>query len=220
MSNPFPPDPNGPQQPNQGWNQQPGQPQQPQQAWGQQPGQPPQGGFPPGGYPQGGQPGFYGGPPPPPPRKSKAKWIVIGVVVLVVAVIGAVVGTGVFNKDAVDKANVGDCITGTKNKSPKVVSCSKSDAAFKVVAKFTDTSDTEKCNTEEIARKGSVLGLYRKGSDKGLLCVTVTDHTTPESFSGVPGASTTFTPSVIAQIQKIMADGKVSDEELEELGGS
>ncbi|WP_406297651.1 hypothetical protein OG948_18760 [Embleya sp. NBC_00888] len=220
MSNPFPPDPNGPQQPNQGWNQQPGQPQQPQQGWGQQPGQPQQGGFPPGGYPQGGQPGFYGGPPPPPPRKSKVKWIVIGAVVVVALVIAGVIGTGVLNKNAVDKAKVGDCITGTKNKNPKVVSCSKSDAAFKVVAKFTDTSDTEKCNAEEIARKGSVLGLYRKGSDKGLLCVTVTDHTTPESFSGVPGASTTFTPSVIAQIQKIMADGKVDDAELQELGGS
>ncbi|WP_020557162.1 LppU/SCO3897 family protein [Embleya scabrispora] len=215
MSNPFPPGPNGPQQPNQGWNQ------QPQQGWGQQPGQPqpPQGGFPPpAGFPQGGQPGFYGGPPPPPPRSSKIKKIVIPLVVLVVLAIAVVVVKGVFNKDAVDKAKVGDCITGTKDKSPKVVSCSKSDAAFKVVAKFTDTSDTDKCEADEIVRKGSVLGLYRKGSDKGLLCVTVTDHTTPESFSGVPGAALTFTPAVIAKLQQIMADGQVSDKELEELG--
>ncbi|WP_439675901.1 LppU/SCO3897 family protein [Embleya sp. MST-111070] len=222
MSNPFPPDPNGPQQPNQGWNQQPGQqpppqggwqqqPGQPQQGWGQQPGQP-------GGYPPAGQPGFYGGPPPPPPRKSKLKKILIPIAILVVLAIAGVVVKGVLSKDAVDKAKVGDCITSTKNKSPKVVSCSESGAVFKVVAKFTDTSDTSKCDDEEVARKGSVLGLYRKGSDKGLLCVTVTEHTTPDSFSGVPGASATFTSSVIAKLQKVVADGQVTDDELQELG--
>lgn len=129
----------------------------------------------------------------------------------------ALFAIGKLGGDTVDKAKVGDCVTGTKNKSPKVVKCSSNDAAFKVVAKFTDSSDTEKCNADDIARKGSVLGLYRKGSDKGLLCVTVTEHTTPAAFDGVPGASQ-FTPEVIAKLQKVVADGKVTDEELASLG--
>ncbi|MYV98154.1 hypothetical protein [Streptomyces sp. SID3343] len=236
MSSPFPPGPNGPQQPNQGWNQQPqGQPQQPQQpGWGQQPppqGQqpggypPPGGGFPPpaggGGFPPaGGQPGFYGGPPPPPPRSNKVKKIVLPIVgVVVLAGIG--LGVKAFtSKDAVDKAKVGDCVTAGSDKKtgPKLTKCSDSDAAFKVVAKFTDSSDLEKCNTPDVIRKGSILGFYRTGSDKGLLCVTVTEHTTPASFKGISGASS-FTPEMIAIYQKAVADGDVTEEELKKLAG-
>jgi hypothetical protein len=236
MSSPFPPGPNGPQQPNQGgWNQQPQgqQPQQPQQGWGQpqpqgpqQPGgyPPPAGGFPPpagaGGFPPaGGQPGFYGGPPPPPPRSSKVKKIVlpiVGVIVLAVIAIGVKSFT---SKDAVDKAKVGDCTTGTKDKNPKIVDCGKSTAEFKVVGKFEDTSDTKKCDADELVRKGSVLGIYRKGNDKGLLCLTVTPNTTASSFAGIIGASLTFTPENIKILQGMLTDGKLDDEELATLQG-
>lgn len=221
MSNPFPPGPQGPQgpqdpqgppqQPNQGWGQQPGQP---QQGWGQQPGQPGQAGFPPGG-----QPGFHGGPPPPPPRSSKVKKIVLPIVgVIVLAVIGLVV-KGALSKDAVDKAEPGDCVTDTTNKAPKIIDCDKPGAAFKVVAKYADTSDTKKCDTDENVRKGSVLGIYRTGSDKGLLCLTVTPHTTADSFDGIIGASLTYTPEVIAIFQDMMTDGKIDDDEMKQLRG-
>jgi hypothetical protein len=236
MSNPFPPGPNGPQQPNQGWNQQPqGQPpqgQQPQQpGWGQQPppqgqqpgGYPPQsGGYPPpaGGFPPaGGQPGFYGGPPPPPPRSNKVKKIVLPIVGLVVLIAIGVGAKNLTSKDAVDKAKVGDCTTGTKDKNPKIVDCAKSSAEFKVVGKFEDSSDTKKCDADELVRKGSVLGIYRKGSDKGLLCLTVTPNTTVSSFDGIIGASLTFTPENIKILQGMLADGKLDDEEMATLQG-
>jgi len=221
MSNPFPPgpqDPQGqPQQPNQAWGQQPGQP---QQGWGQQPGQPGQPGQPPpGGFPPGGQPGFYGGPPPPPPRSSKIKKIVLPIVGVVVLGVAGLAITGALSKDAVDKAGVGDCVTDTNNKSPKIIDCDKSGAAFKVVAKYKDSSDTKKCDTEENVRKGSVLGIYRTGSDKGLLCLTVTPNTTTESFDGITGASLTYTPEVVKAIQDMMVDGKIDDEEMAQLQG-
>ncbi|MFI1384339.1 hypothetical protein [Embleya sp. NPDC020886] len=179
MSNPFPPGPNGPQQPNQGWNQQPGQPQQPQQGWGQQPGQP-QGGFPPGGFPQGGQPGFYGGPPPPPPRKSKIKRIVIPIVVLAGLVIAGTVARNALSKDDVTGAKPGSCFGTMKGgpisskESPKIVDCTSPSAKWKTLHKFGDSSASDKCE----AIKGYVASYEWTGKGKGTLCLGFTANTT------------------------------------------
>ncbi|MFF7248598.1 hypothetical protein ACFZBU_32335 [Embleya sp. NPDC008237] len=197
MSNPFPPGPNGPQQPNQGWNQQPGQPQQPQQGWGQQPGQPqqPQGGFPPpGGFPQGGQPGFYGGPPPPPPRSSKVKKIVIPIVVLVVLAIVGVVVKGALKKDDASSAKAGDCLARIegglgKSKMPKIAKCDSPDAKWKVLKKVSGSSDKNKCN-DLPASSGYFATFYWSGSKDGVVCMTFTSKTTLADVKALDPIST------------------------------
>jgi hypothetical protein len=129
--------PSGPQQPF------PNDPQFPPPA-GQQgqfppPGDPnQQGGFPP---PQG---GFQGGPPPQPPRsgggwKKRVISIVIGLVVLG----GIFAATTYFNRDAANKAKVGDCVQQNGSDDLKVVDCGSSDADFKVVGRVEDKTQTE-----------------------------------------------------------------------------
>ncbi|MFE5326986.1 hypothetical protein ACFRCG_11415 [Embleya sp. NPDC056575] len=185
MSNPFPPGPNGPQQPNQGWNQQPGQqpppqggwqqqPGQPQQGWGQQPGQP-------GGYPPAGQPGFYGGPPPPPPRKSKLKKILIPIAVLVVLAIVGLVAKN-YKKDDATTAKAGDCLAHIeggigKSKMPKIAKCDSPDAKWKVVRKIDGSSNSDKCK-DLPESSGAFATFYWTGSKKGVVCMAFTSKTT------------------------------------------
>ncbi len=197
MSSPFPPGPNGPQQqPNQGgWNQQQpqGQPQGQQPGWGQQPPQgqqpggypPPAGGSPPagcGGFPPGGgQPGFYGGPPPPPPRSNKVKKIVLPIVGLVV-VLGIGLGVKAFSsKDDAASAKVGDCLEtingGIGNKKlPKITECTDAGAKWKVIAKFNNSTDTDKCDALP-KDQGYFGSFYWTGSKKGLVCLSFTSKT-------------------------------------------
>lgn len=134
--------PNNPQQfpPPQG---QPGQPQFPP------PGDPNQaGGFPPpqgGGFPPAqGAGGFPAGPPPQPARrgggwKKRIISIVAGLAVLA-AIFGA---TAYFNRDAADKAKVGDCVSQEGSDDLKVVKCGSSEADFKVVGRVEDKTRSE-----------------------------------------------------------------------------
>ncbi|HSA54025.1 MAG TPA: hypothetical protein VLH10_28425 [Yinghuangia sp.] len=178
MSNPFgPPGPQGPGDQNP-YGQQPPYGGPPQQPYG---GQPPYPGPPPGQPGWGAQPPM--GPPPmgPPPgqmgymqprRRKKWPWIVGGIfgLVVILGIIGYFVG-----KDDASNAKVGDCITSEKE--PKITDCDKSDAAFRVVGKFEDTSSTSRCETEEMASKGSVVAFYWKGGDKAVICATLTKYT-------------------------------------------
>ncbi|MFE3201358.1 LppU/SCO3897 family protein [Embleya sp. NPDC055664] len=197
MSNPFPPGPNGPQQPNQGWNQQPGQqpppqggwqqqPGQPQQGWGQQPGQP-------GGYPPAGQPGFYGGPPPPPPRKSKLKKILIPIAVLVVLAIVGLVAKN-YNKDDATTAKAGDCLGHIeggigKSKMPKIAKCDSPDAKWKILKKVDGSSDKSKCDGLP-DNSGYFAMFYWTGSKKGVVCMAFTSKTTLADVKALDPIST------------------------------
>lgn len=164
MSNPFA---NGPQQP-QPYGQQPPQP------YGQQPGQvPPQ-------QPYGQQPpNFYGTPPAPPQRKPWLKYIriVIPVAVIVIAIVAYFAG----KKDDPQSAAAGDCLTSAKSaKNMEKTDCASADAAFRVVEKISDTTDTDRCETEELQQKGSLAAYYWSGGGKGVLCLTITKQTTLE----------------------------------------
>ncbi|WP_436790580.1 LppU/SCO3897 family protein [Yinghuangia sp. YIM S10712] len=167
MSNPFAGGPQGPGQ-------------QPQQPYGQVPPQQPY-----GGQPQ--QPNFYAGPPVQPPQQQRRpwlKWLRIGVPVVVIAI--AAIAYFVGNKDDATKAEVGDCLTSSADADDiKTVSCDKPSAAFRVIEKFTDTSSTSKCETEELLAKGSVGAFYWSGAGKGVLCFTFTKNTTVEQASKI-----------------------------------
>ncbi|WP_436772111.1 LppU/SCO3897 family protein [Yinghuangia sp. YIM S09857] len=166
MSNPFA---NGPQ----------GQPQQPQ-PYGQQqpyPGQvPPQQPYP-GQQPP---PNYYGAPPQQPQgRKPWMKYlrIAVPVVVIVVAIVAYFAG----KKDDPQSAGVNDCLTSAKSANDmKKTDCTSANAAFRVVEKFSDTNDTDKCDTEELMNKGSLASYYWSGGGKGVLCLTLTKQTTLE----------------------------------------
>ncbi|UGQ08887.1 hypothetical protein LO772_18020 [Yinghuangia sp. ASG 101] len=174
MSNPFAGGPQGPgQQPPYG-QQPPQQPYgQPQQPYGQP------------------QPNFYAGPPPVQPqqqRKPWLKWLRIGVPIVIIAIVAIVYFVG--NKDDATKADVGDCLNSSKDVDDmKTVGCDASNAAFRVIEKFTDTSSTSKCETEELSAKGYVTSLRWTGSGKGVLCLTITSHTTLQDIHNVPGGS-------------------------------
>ncbi|OPC82025.1 hypothetical protein B4N89_14715 [Embleya scabrispora] len=216
MSNPFPPGPNGPQQPNQGWNQQPGQqppqggwqqqPGQPQQDWGQQPGQP-------GGFPPAGQPGFYGGPPPPPPRKSKLKKILIPIGVLVVLGIVAAIALNAFKKDDATTAKAGDCLERIeggigKSKMPKIAKCDSPDARWKILKKVDGSSDKSKCEGLP-DNSGYFATFYWTGSKKGVVCMAFTSKTTLSDLKALDPIST---------MSATEADFQAAKKELEEKG--
>lgn len=172
MSNPFGNGPQGP--PDQGgqpYGQQPyGQPQQPygqpQQPYGQ-----------PGAYPQ--QQPMYGAPPQQPPRRQWMK--ILRIAVPIVVVIVAAIVYFVSDKDDATNAKKGDCLTANANaEKVKTVGCDKPEAALQVIEKYSDTTDTDKCDTDEMNDKGSVTALYWSGSGKGVLCLGFTKNTTVE----------------------------------------
>jgi hypothetical protein len=180
MSNPFgqgqpgQPDPQNPQNPYgqqqpqpQGYPQPGQQPQQPQ-GWGvpgQQPGMPP-------------QPGYYGAPPQ--PVSKFKKFLKIGGIVVVVGVV--ILGViGYFtSKDDATNAKTGDCITNLKSKKdkPKIVNCEETSATWKVLEKYGNTTDTKKCDADDLVARGAMLSLQWKGGDEAVLCLTLTQHTT------------------------------------------
>ncbi|WP_072476377.1 LppU/SCO3897 family protein [Amycolatopsis australiensis] len=146
---PYGPPPGGQPQPQFG---QPGQPAQPGQfgqpgPYGQPPqGQPPQGqpgpyGPPPGQFPPG-QPGFPP-PVPPAPKKSKATWIRIAIVALVVVVGGTIGIVSYINSP--ESSNAGDCLTITEftrnGDDPAKADCSDPKANVKIAVRLSNASD-------------------------------------------------------------------------------
>lgn len=129
--------PSGPQQPF------PNDPQQFPPPAGQ-PGQfPPPGDGQPGGFPPP-QGGFQPGPPPQPARqgggwKKRVISILVGLVVL-----AGIAGVSLYlNRDAANKAKVGDCVSQEGSDDLKVVECSSGDADYKVVGRVEDKTQTE-----------------------------------------------------------------------------
>ena len=133
--------PSGPQQPF------PNDPQQQFPPAGQ-PGQfPPPGEGQPGGFPpQGG--GFQPGPPPQPVRqgggwKKRVASIAVGLVVL-----AGIAGVSWYmNRDAANKAKVGDCVSQEGTNDLKVVECTSAEADFKVVGRVEDKTQSEAGDT-------------------------------------------------------------------------
>jgi hypothetical protein len=194
VSNPFA---NGPQGPA---GQQPqGQPYG-QQPYGQQPPQQPYGQVPPQGY--------YGAPQPQQPqRKPWLKYLRIAVPVIVVVI--AIIGYLARDKDSATDAKVDDCLNAPKNvKDTKTVSCDSADAAWRVIDKFSGTSQTSKCDTEEAQAKGSVASIYWTGTGKGVLCLTITKHTT---LAQAQTMESSLTQEVLDQTREELAAQGVRD---------
>ncbi|MFG3051160.1 hypothetical protein ACGFZP_09435 [Kitasatospora sp. NPDC048239] len=117
---------------------------QPAPPYGQQPPY----GAPPGGQPPYGQPPQYGHPQAPQPpaapaRKTgaKAKLKVVGIVLGGIALIVGYFVSG----PSVSSAKVGDCVKASGSRDVDIVKCTDSKANYKVLAKFTDSTDTTRC---------------------------------------------------------------------------
>ncbi|MFC8130563.1 hypothetical protein [Streptomyces sp. NPDC057302] len=126
-----------------------------------QPGQPGQPTVPQQPYP----PYNQGAPVPPPAAPSggrKVSKLVLRIgAVIVIGIVIAVVKWQLGKSDAETTA-VGDCLhnKGTQSQPDmKNADCSSSDADFKVVEKFDDTSSVSKCQTV----KGTEVGYYQTG---------------------------------------------------------
>ncbi|MET9731796.1 hypothetical protein ABZZ79_14415 [Streptomyces sp. NPDC006458] len=114
----------------------------------------------PAGAPQPGQPGVppqqpYGMPgqgapvPPPAPAKRFSKKLLRIAGFIVIAIIIAVLKWQ-FGKTDAETTSVGACLhnKGSMTQADlETVDCTSSNAEYKVIEKFDDTSDTDKCNT-------------------------------------------------------------------------
>ncbi|MFG2652979.1 hypothetical protein [Streptomyces sp. NPDC048436] len=132
-----------------------------------QPGQP--------GVPQQPYPPYNQGAPVPPPapagggRRVNKLVLRIGAVI----VVGILIAVGKFylGRSDAETTAVGDCLhnKGTQSQPDlKNTDCSSSDAEFKVIEKFDDTSSVSKCNTV----KGTEVSYYQTGgSHDVVLCL-------------------------------------------------
>ncbi|MFF1377760.1 hypothetical protein [Streptomyces sp. NPDC058308] len=116
-----------------------------------------------------------GGPVPPPaaPRgRGKKLLLRIGGFILVAILIA--VGKTMLNKSDAESTSVGSCMhnEGTQfSPDLKEVDCSSSESEFKVVEKFDDTSDSDKCE----AVKTSEVAYYQSGKGHNVvLCLKKT----------------------------------------------
>ncbi|QEV19062.1 LppU/SCO3897 family protein [Streptomyces alboniger] len=159
----------------------PPQGQAPYPPQGQNPyGQPPAGApYPPQpgqqGIPQQPYPAYNQGGPVPPPaapsRGGRAKKFILRIVGFILVAILIAVGKWYFGQSDAETTSVGSCMhnKGTQG-TPDLeeVDCSSSDAEFKVVEKFDDTSDSTKCE----AVKTSEIAYYQQGKGHNLvLCL-------------------------------------------------
>ncbi|MEU5887793.1 hypothetical protein ABZ835_13300 [Streptomyces sp. NPDC047461] len=126
--------------------------------------QPPQGGNPfaqgqPGVPPQGGAP-YAPVPPTPPARRFNKKLLrIAGFIVVAILIAG---GKWFFGQTDAETTSVGSCMhnEGTQvSPDLKTVDCGSSDAQYKVVEKFEDTSDSDKCE----AVKEAEISYYQTG---------------------------------------------------------
>lgn len=112
-------------------------------------------------------------PPPAPPQRNKKLKRVLGVVGMIVVAIIVKVGIGaVFSSDTeAESTSVGACMhnDGTDTKPDlSEVDCTSSDAQYKVVQKFDDTSDDSKCE----AVKEATVSYYQIGTGHNVvLCL-------------------------------------------------
>lgn len=116
-------------------------------------------------------PGAFGAPTPPPaPQKRVSKTLLrIGAFIAVAILIA--LGKWYFGQTDAETTSVGSCMhnEGTQS-SPdlKEVDCSSSDAKYKVVEKFDDTSDSSKCE----AVKEAEISYYQVGEGHNVvLCL-------------------------------------------------
>ncbi|MEY9845796.1 hypothetical protein [Streptacidiphilus sp. MAP5-3] len=142
------------------------------------PGQQPNPGYP----PQQPNPGFqqpqpnqgFQVQPPAPGGRTKRAGKILGIR-LIVSVVGLIViGVGGFIWDhatgAADTAKVGDCVQNTgSDSSPDVhvISCSDSNAKFKVLQVFNNSSDDSQCQNVQ----GVVAAYTESGSNDMVLCL-------------------------------------------------
>ncbi|WP_419796428.1 LppU/SCO3897 family protein [Streptomyces fuscus] len=127
-------------------------PPQGQNPFAQQPGQPP--------IPQQGAAPYAPVPPAPPARRVNKK--VLRIVAFIVVAILIAVGKWYLGKTDAESASVGSCMKneGTQFKPDlKTVDCSGSDAEYKVVEKFDNTSDDSKCK----GVAGAEISYYQTG---------------------------------------------------------
>ncbi|MEU8120554.1 hypothetical protein AB0C21_17740 [Spirillospora sp. NPDC049024] len=96
---------------------------------------------PPTPYPTSGQPYQYQPPVPPRARKGRAAKRIAGLVFLL-AIVGALVLVRIATKNAPESAKAGDCVARDGD-SVKVVRCTDSNAAFKVVGKVENKTQVQ-----------------------------------------------------------------------------
>lgn len=163
------PPPQGQNPYNQGQNPY-GQGQQPSTNQMVQPGQP--------GVPQQPYPPYNQGAPVPPPAApsggGRAKKLALRIGAVIVVGIVVFVVKGQLNKSDAETTAVGDCLhnKGTQSQPDlKDTDCSSSDAEFKVIEKFDDTSSVSKCD----AVKGTEVSYYQTGAGHDVvLCLKTT----------------------------------------------
>ncbi|MFF4588459.1 hypothetical protein [Streptomyces sp. NPDC001388] len=137
---------------------------------GQQPGQPgvPQQPYAP--FPNQGAPVT---PPPPPARNGGKKVLrIVGAIVVGILVLGVKFGIGWWaDRTDAETTSVGACMHNDGNNTEpdlQEVDCSSSDAQYKVVEKFDDTSDDSKCEAVTAAEISYIQ--YGSGHDV-VLCL-------------------------------------------------
>ncbi|MFC8452330.1 hypothetical protein [Kitasatospora sp. NPDC057223] len=161
-------------------------------AYGQQPqgfgapGYPPPGGPPPG-VPQ---PGWGQQPPPPSTARRVGKRVVLKIVGLGVGVIVLIIGYLVAGP-SVSSASVGDCVHTSGVSKVDIVKCTDTKAQYKVVAKYSGTTDTSRCDTHPEST-ASVWGKSgrRSSQTKYVLCLGPLDGAAP-----APAGSASASPA-------------------------
>ncbi len=144
---------------------------------------------PPAGPPGAPQPG-WGQQPPPSAARRVGKRIALKIVGLVVGVIVLIIGYLVVGPSA-SSASVGDCVHTSGISSVDIVKCSDAKAQYKVVAKYSGTTDTSRCDAHPEST-ASVWGKSgrRTSKKKYVLCLGPMDGAAPGSTaSAAPGTS-------------------------------
>lgn len=143
--------------PSQGQNPyatQPVQPGVPQQPYPPQPGAP-----------------FQGAPVPPPAPKKRVSKTLLRIGAFIVVAIIVAIGKWYLGQSDAETTSVGSCMHNEGSQSSpdlKTVDCSSSDAQYKVVEKFDNTSDSNKCKSVKEAE----ISYYQVGNNHNVvLCL-------------------------------------------------
>ncbi|MFF2327707.1 MULTISPECIES: hypothetical protein [unclassified Streptomyces] len=169
------------------YGQQPYPPQQPQPGYGYPQQQPPQQqppqqyGYPqqyPQQQPYPPQQQQWGSPPPPPAPSRRGGGLGIKNILRIIGVVVAVIVLGVVwfvSRDDAREAEAGDCMVNhgsTVSPDLKIVDCSDSKAAYKVVEVFGGTLDDTKCEGKsDIGYSEQTRGTRRHAGKQFVLCL-------------------------------------------------